>query len=51
MIFQADSVTRKWMRTHGMEKFIDFSDEELMKLRKYFNELDDDGSGMNMCNA
>lgn len=33
------------MRTRGMEKFIDFSDQELLKLRRYFNELDDDGSG------
>lgn len=33
------------MEKHGKREFIDFGDEELAKLRKYFKELDTDGSG------
>ena len=44
-IFQSDSVVRKWLSTHGKKKFINFTDGELAKLRKYFQELDEDGSG------
>jgi hydroxymethylpyrimidine pyrophosphatase-like HAD family hydrolase len=30
---------------HGKHKFVDFTGEELSKLREYFRELDEDGSG------
>lgn len=46
-IFQSDSVVRRWLSTHGKKKFINFTDGELVKLRKYFQELDEDGSGKN----
>ncbi|CDW71908.1 ef hand family protein [Stylonychia lemnae] len=45
MLFQADSVKRQWLNKHGKSNFVDFNDEELAKLRKYFRELDTDGSG------
>lgn len=45
MLFQPESVQRHWMEKHGKREFIDFGDEELAKLRKYFKELDTDGSG------
>ena len=30
---------------HGKDKYIDFKDKQLKKLRNYFNSLDEDGSG------
>ena len=45
LIFNPESIERKWLRTHGKEHCIDFEDEELRKLRLYFNTLDDDGGG------
>jgi len=33
------------MVKHGKKKFLDFDDKELIKLRHYFMELDEDGSG------
>jgi hypothetical protein len=30
---------------HGKQRFVDFTGEELKKLRNYFKELDEDGSG------
>lgn len=36
---------RAWLSKHGKGEFIDFGDEELAKLRRYFKELDTDGSG------
>lgn len=47
-IFQSESVIRRWLSTHGKKKFIDFTDTEMVKLRKYFQELDEDGSGKNI---
>ena len=51
MLFQAESVQRNWLSRHGKSKFIDFSDEELAKLRMYFKELDEDGSGKSYLSA
>lgn len=36
---------RSWLRKHGKDHCIVFKDEELTKLREYFNSLDDDMSG------
>jgi Ca2+-binding EF-hand superfamily protein len=36
---------RGWLRKHGKDDYIVFKDEELKKLRDYFNSLDDDKSG------
>jgi Ca2+-binding EF-hand superfamily protein len=36
---------RKWLLLHGKKHCIDFQDNELRKLRHYFNSLDDDNSG------
>lgn len=44
-IFQSESSVRQWMAKRGMKKFINFTDEELNKLRQYFQDLDEDGSG------
>ena len=44
-MFQPDSIKRHWLNKHGKSNFVDFTDEELAKLRKYFQELDSDGSG------
>ncbi len=33
------------MKHHGKEDYIDFKDEEILVLRKYFKSLDSDGSG------
>jgi Ca2+-binding EF-hand superfamily protein len=33
------------MAKRGMKKFINFTDDELNKLRQYFQDLDEDGSG------
>jgi len=34
------------MAKRGMKKFINFTDDELNKLRQYFKDLDEDGSGI-----
>lgn len=36
---------RSWLLTHGKGHVLNFSDEQLKKLRECFNSLDDDGSG------
>lgn len=36
---------RQWLRKHGKDHCIVFKDEELKKLREYFNSLDEDRSG------
>ena len=36
---------RGWLRKHGKDDYIVFKDDELKKLRDYFNSLDDDKSG------
>lgn len=33
------------MRNHGKEEFINFTDKALLELRKYFESLDDTGTG------
>ena len=45
MLYQSESELRHWLEKHGKSRFVDFSGEELGKLRHYFRELDEDGSG------
>ena len=35
---------RKWLRSTGKSKYIDFDDEQLIVLKDCFNDLDEDGS-------
>lgn len=44
-LFQSGYQFRAWLRSHGKEEYITFSDESLLKLRKYFNSLDEQGNG------
>lgn len=44
-IFQSGFNERVWLKNHGKEERISFSDKVLMELRKYFNSLDRDDSG------
>ncbi|KAL4502192.1 hypothetical protein ABPG72_000427 [Tetrahymena utriculariae] len=44
-VFQSSYNERKWLKAHGKEDYIDFKDEEILVLRKYFKSLDSDGSG------
>jgi len=37
---------RLWLKKHGKRNFIQFDDEELLELRKYFTALDADGGGL-----
>lgn len=37
--------SRKWLSATGKEKYLDFSDEEIIKLKECFGALDDDGGG------
>mmetsp|Transcript_12860 Transcript_12860/g.21751 ORF Transcript_12860/g.21751 Transcript_12860/m.21751 type:complete len:151 (+) Transcript_12860:34-486(+) len=45
LIFNPESGLRRWLLSRGKKHCIDFEDEQLRKLRKYFASLDDDGSG------
>ena len=36
---------RGWLRKHGKDDYIVFKDDELKKLRDYFNSLDDSKTG------
>jgi hypothetical protein len=36
---------RKWLKGHGKHERINFSDQALRKLRKYFDSLDSEGKG------
>ena len=36
---------RKWINKCGKGGFLDFTDEQINKLKECFNSLDDDGSG------
>lgn len=36
---------RLWLKKHGKQKYIQFDDDELLELRKYFSALDADGGG------
>ena len=38
---------RLWLKKHGKQKYIQFDDDELLELRKYFSALDADGGGIN----
>lgn len=43
--FLKEKKTRRWMCKRGKDHLLDFSDEELKKLKECFQSLDDDGSG------
>jgi Ca2+-binding EF-hand superfamily protein len=43
--FLKEKRTRTWMGKHGKNHLLDFSDDELKKLKECFLSLDDDGSG------
>jgi len=45
LIYQPQCNQSKWLRKHGKGEYIDFEDDELVKLRECFESLDDDGSG------
>jgi len=45
MLWQPGSNQRKWLNSRGKKCFIDFDDDQRVKLRKYFNSLDADGGG------
>jgi Ca2+-binding EF-hand superfamily protein len=45
MIFNPESYLNNWLKKHGKEDYINFSDEDLDKLRTYFKSLDSDGGG------
>lgn len=45
-IFQSESCVRQWMAKRGKTKFINLTDDELKKLRQYFKDMDEDGSGI-----
>lgn len=36
---------RAWLKNHGKEEYIAFSDKALIELRKYFNSLDVHNNG------
>jgi hypothetical protein len=40
-----ENMQRKWLTKHGKSYLIDFDDKERQELKKYFDSLDDDGSG------
>ena len=35
---------RNWLRKHGKDKYIDFTDEQMKILNECFRDLDEDGS-------
>jgi|JI9StandDraft_2_1071091.scaffolds.fasta_scaffold384498_1 hypothetical protein len=39
-LFQSGYEERYWLRNHGKEEFITFTDKSLLELRKYFESLD-----------
>ena len=43
--FLNEKLSRKWIIKHGRQNLIDFSDDEIKKLRECFLSLDDDGEG------
>lgn len=45
MIYNPESYLNNWLKKHGKEDYINFSDEDLEKLRTYFRSLDSDGGG------
>jgi hypothetical protein len=44
-LFQSGYEERYWLRNHGKEEFISFTDKALLELRKYFESLDETGTG------
>jgi hypothetical protein len=44
-LFQSGYEERYWLRNHGKEEFINFTDKALLELRKYFESLDETGTG------
>ena len=36
---------RRWLVKHGKEHLLDFKDDEICRLKRCFNSLDEDGSG------
>ena len=44
-LFQSGFEERYWLKNHGKEEFINFTDKALLELRKYFESLDDTGTG------
>lgn len=44
-LFQSGFEERYWLRNHGKEEFISFTDNALLELRKYFESLDETGTG------
>ena len=44
-LFQSGYGERYWLRTHGKEDYITFTDNSLLELRKYFESLDETGTG------
>jgi hypothetical protein len=45
LIWNPESGQRHWLKTRGKSEFIDFDDDARKKLLKYYQSLDDDGSG------
>ena len=44
LLFHSESKDREWLKKHGKGHYIDFDENELRELRKYFDSLDEDGS-------
>ncbi|KRX08978.1 hypothetical protein PPERSA_08181 [Pseudocohnilembus persalinus] len=44
-IFNSGYNERKWLKNRGKEDYIDFKDDQILELRKYFRSLDADDSG------
>jgi Ca2+-binding EF-hand superfamily protein len=44
-LLESESEMRRWLMKHGKKQFIDFTNKEIAQLHKYFQELDEDGSG------
>lgn len=44
-IFHSGFGDRSWLKKHGKKNLIVFNDEALLELRKYFNSLDEKGTG------
>lgn len=43
LIHQPQSVLRQWLRKHGKDKYIDFTEDQMKILNECFNDLDEDG--------
>jgi len=47
-LLESESEMRRWLLKHGKKQFIDFTNQEITQLHKYFQELDEDGSGISL---